>query len=156
MNSHSVGGTYILKDDASCDELGWSDSGGGFSFEYSRPSYQDKAVTSYISSTTLPSESYFNKNGRGYPDISALSTNYNILVTGEEFPISGTSASTPVAAGMIALINHERLSKGQPSLGFLNPLLYSLYDQNPSAFNDVTVGNNKVSGCSAGFSAAKG
>ena len=37
------------------------------------------------------------------------------------------------------LLNDARLSKGLPSLGFLNPLLYSV---GVSGFNDITVGNN--------------
>lgn len=35
-------------------------------------------------------------------------------------------ASTPVVGGMLSLINDQRLLKGLPALGFLNPRLYKL------------------------------
>lgn len=35
-------------------------------------------------------------------------------------------ASTPVVGGMMSLINGQRLLKGLPVLGFLNPRLYKL------------------------------
>lgn len=35
-------------------------------------------------------------------------------------------ASTPVVGGMLSLINGQRLLKGLPVLGFLNPRLYKL------------------------------
>ena len=76
----------------------------------------------------------------------------------------GTSASTPVAsdvavylmshtvlivstvslqfAGIIALINNQRLSVGLPVLGFLNPFLYWAQSKDSTAFNDVISGNN--------------
>ncbi len=40
---------------------------------------------------------------------------------------------------------------GKP-LGFLNPLLYSMFEQNPKNFNDITVGDNicTEAGCQAG------
>lgn len=37
----------------------------------------------------------------------------------------GTSASTPIVAGIIGLLNDIRLSQGKPALGFLNPWLYA-------------------------------
>ena len=38
----------------------------------------------------------------------------------------GTSASTPVFAGMLSLINSRRLAAGKSSVGFANPALYAL------------------------------
>lgn len=38
-------------------------------------------------------------------------------------------ASTPVVGGMLSLINDQRLLKGLPVLGFLNPRLYKLKGQ---------------------------
>eukprot|EP01037_Dinobryon_pediforme_P047394 gene47394-61516_t len=55
-------------------------------------------------------------------------------------PVSGTSASAPVFAGVVSLANSARKQAGKSSLGFLNPLLYSY----SSLFvHDVTVGDNK-------------
>jgi len=42
-------------------------------------------------------------------------------------------------AGIFALLNDYRFSKGLPALGFLNPLIYSTA---ASGFNDITIGSN--------------
>jgi hypothetical protein len=67
--------------------------------------------------------------------------------------MAGTSASTPVFAAMISLINNERLSNGLSPMGFLNPFLYASQTKQPDAFNDITEGNNA---CSTMASAAPG
>jgi len=44
---------------------------------------------------------------------------------------------------MVALINDYRVANGLSTLGFLNPLLYSLYDEDRDNFyNDITDGYN--------------
>ena len=63
----------------------------------------------------------------------------------------GTSCAAPIFASMIALINDKLISKGEQTLGFLNPWLYA----NPQAFNDITSGNNPGCGTS-GFPAKSG
>ena len=94
----------------------------------------------------------FNTSGRGFPDISAQSVNFFTWIADELFFVLGTSASTPTWASVIALLNDARLNAGKPSLGFINPLLYS---RGVSAFNDVTAGNNP--GCGTeGFQAVAG
>ncbi len=55
--------------------------------------------------------------------------------------IGGTSASAPVFAGMVALLNQYTGSAGQ---GNINPSLYKLAAVAPSAFHDVTAADNKV------------
>ena len=61
---------------------------------------------------------------RGFPDVSAQGA-YNAEIWGNEtFGAGGTSASTPLFAGVIALVNDALLAKGKPALGFLNPLIY--------------------------------
>ena len=40
--------------------------------------------------------------------------------------IGGTSASTPIVAGLVGLLNAMRLDAGLPTMGFLNPWLYRL------------------------------
>lgn len=60
---------------------------------------------------------------------------------GVKHRIGGTSASNPIFASVIALVNDNRLSKGKKTLGFLNPLLYA----NPDMFTDITEGRS--AGC---------
>uniref|UniRef100_A0AAQ5YQT4 Tripeptidyl-peptidase 1 n=1 Tax=Amphiprion ocellaris TaxID=80972 RepID=A0AAQ5YQT4_AMPOC len=115
-------------------------SGGGFSNVFGMPDYQASAVKGYLKTVeaTLPPPSYFNTSGRAYPDMAALSDNYWVVSNRVPIPwVSGTSASTPVVGGMLSLINGQRLLKGLPTLGFLNPRLYKLKGQ---ALFDVTEG----------------
>lgn len=145
----AVGGT-ILNPDLS--ESGWSDSGGGFSATFPRPSFQASAAGAYLNQPNLPSTSVFNTTGRGIPDVSALSTNYQIVISGAWGPLSGTSAATPTFAAMISLINGARKADGKPPLGFLSPALYA----SGAAFTDITQGNNKSPPCPTGFPATAG
>jgi len=120
-------------------------SGGGFSFYYPQPSYQAAAVTNYLKTApagTLPPSSMFNAQGRGYPDVAVMCYNYNVVIGGNTYQESGTSASTPVFAAIVTLINGQRLAASKAPLGFLNPALYALAASTPSAFNDITVGRN--------------
>jgi hypothetical protein len=55
--------------------------------------------------------------------------------------VGGTSAAAPTFAGIVALLNQYLGSLG---LGNINPTLYKLAASNPSAFHDVTTGNNIV------------
>ena len=59
--------------------------------------------------------------------------------------------ASPVAAGVFAQLNDLVLAKGDPPLGFLNPLIY----QNAQAFFDVTSGINDE-GTGIGFTAVAG
>ncbi len=126
-----------------------------------RPSYQDKCVLSYLnSSVELPPSSYYVSSGRGYPDIAAIGNNFLIEAI-DTTSIYGTSASAPTVAGIFSLLNAYRVKKGLHKLGFANPFLYQMWEEHPSAFNDVTEGNNKCteSGCGdncKGFVAQKG
>jgi subtilase family serine protease len=60
--------------------------------------------------------------------------------------VGGTSAGSPSFAGIVALLNQKVGGGGQ---GNVNPTLYALATSSPSAFHDVTTGNNIVP-CTAG------
>merc|ERR1712046_251090 len=131
-------------------------SGGGFSDSFPIPDWQKAAVAAYKASpdANLPPSKLWNNTGRGYPDVAALGGQANpyCVATGGSFEgVAGTSASSPVTAGVFALLNGLRASENKSPLGFLNPFIY----QNPHAFQDVT------SGCNGGgrkycFKAIKG
>jgi len=140
-------------------------TGGGFSFFFPRPSYQNAATTQYLQTApNLPPSNLFNAQGRGYPDVAMAGYNYVVAIGGQYYELSGTSASAPVFAGMITLINGARISTGKSPLGFLNPALYNLAASNPSIFNDITVGENNccayngtgITCCQYGFNATTG
>lgn len=139
-------------------------TGGGFSSHFAQPSYQADAVKAYLASgVKLPSSFSGSYTNRGYPDVALLGHNYLVIDGGNEYQVSGTSASSPVFAGMIANINARRLAAGKSALGFLNPALYQLASTS-GIFNDITVGeNNCCAGqpgqqvcCPEGFFAANG
>jgi subtilase family serine protease len=59
--------------------------------------------------------------------------------------IGGTSASAPIFAGMVAVLNQYLAGASSPGLGNVNPMLYSLAQtQSNGAFHRVTTGDNTV------------
>jgi subtilase family serine protease len=58
--------------------------------------------------------------------------------------IGGTSAAAPLLAASIAIANQAANRRGQPRLGFMNPLLYRIGNQANRVFRDVTQGSNDV------------
>ncbi|KAG6977701.1 hypothetical protein JG688_00000060 [Phytophthora aleatoria] len=136
-------------------------SGGGFSNIYAIPEYQRTAVERYLATRNIPTTpGFFNASGRAYPDVAALGAGFLVYMNGRLTSVSGTSASTPVFGAMVTLWNDMRLNAGKSPLGFINPLLYYLAETNPSAFNDVVIGNNGAprgnTPCDDSFSAAAG
>ena len=148
----AVGATYHVS-----PENAVSFSGGGFSNIFSRPAYQDAAVTTYLKDHADPAFSqYYNATGRAYPDVSAQGVNFHTILSGVDSLLSGTSASSPTFAGVVALLNSDRISNGLPPFGFLNPWLYS---KAANAMTDIVTG--KQGGCQSqipgsGFPAVTG
>jgi len=135
-------------------------TGGGFSNYFPRPYYQYDFVEEYLSNTgILPPSSYFNASGRAYPDVSAIGHNLLVVLNGVLQPIDGTSASAPIFAGLISLLNDVRLNQGQQPFGFINPWLYQVAADWPAAFTDIVIGNNRCAEqgcCEYGFNATVG
>lgn len=67
---------------------------------------------------------------------------YHIIIGGATQFSGGTSAASPLIAGMIGLLNDARLRAGQPLMGFLNPWLYGAAR---GVLTDVTDGASR--GC---------
>lgn len=138
-------------------------TGGGFSNIHAIPEYQATAVAHYFSSYLPPYPYYsgneplgangglYNRSGRGYPDVSANGDNIVVYRQGARHLSGGTSASTPIFASIVNLINEERLAVGKSPVGFINPVLY----ENPQVLNDITDGSNPGCGTN-GFSAVPG
>ncbi|KAI9734154.1 MAG: hypothetical protein M1818_006641 [Claussenomyces sp. TS43310] len=133
----SVGGTrYIEPEQATVF------SSGGFSNYWPRPLYQALAVPEYLEKLGDHNKGYFNPNGRGFPDVAAQSYGYRVINQGSNGGYQGTSCAAPTFNGVVALLNSARISVGLPTLGFLNPFIYSIGHQ---ALNDVTAGGS--TGC---------
>ncbi len=144
----AVGGTSLAVDasntrvfetgwgtsDYACDQTslavtpaGWLyGSGGGVSTLFAEPWYQKDADLSL--------------SGRGVPDVAALGDPQTGLLMGQtqtfpngayydEYRIGGTSLSSPIYAGLMALAQ----DKANTEFGFANPLFYA----NAGAFTDI-------------------
>ncbi|KAF9576660.1 hypothetical protein EC968_007008 [Mortierella alpina] len=144
----SVGGTT-----GTSPEVAASSSGGGFSQHFERPDWQNPAVTTFLENLGGQYDGRFTRSGRAIPDVSALSTNFQVVVEGRTGTSGGSACSATVFGAIISLINDRRIRAGKKPLGWLNLGLYS--SEGSAAFNDITSGTNP--GCDTdGFSAAKG
>lgn len=143
------------------DRGGIITSGGGFSSVYSSPSWQTNATQGYLAKihgTNRNPKNGYNTGGRGYPDVSALALNYVIALAHNLTAVSGTSASSPVVAGMISLVNSARVAAGKSTLGWVNPAIYRyahLFTR------DITSGDNRCVAdaticCEHGYYATEG
>jgi len=113
---------------------GWA-TGGGVSEFFGLPAYQ-KGIG--VPKSINPG----GKVGRGVPDVCGdadSETGYIIRVDGSNQVIGGTSAVSPLWAGLIALLNSGRTQL----IGFITPKLYAL-KASASAFRDITEGDNGV------------
>eukprot|EP01090_Pellita_catalonica_P004224 TRINITY_DN14062_c0_g1_i1.p1 TRINITY_DN14062_c0_g1~~TRINITY_DN14062_c0_g1_i1.p1 ORF type:complete len:593 (-),score=124.65 TRINITY_DN14062_c0_g1_i1:31-1809(-) len=118
-------------------------TGGGFAYYSPRPKWQETQVEAYLKTAKLPPTKFFHEKNRGFPDIAGLGHNYLIRLGGSWQIVDGTSCSTPVWAGMVALINDARLNAGKAAVGFIAPMLYDIFAKDPSVFNSLPTGNNK-------------
>jgi tripeptidyl-peptidase-1 len=133
----SVGATHVEGN----EEIGADFSAGGFSDYFPRPDYQKnhRGIDNYLKSQSAVSlRSWYNPNGRAYPDVSAVGTDIWMLSNRKLTNFCGASASAPVFASAIALLNAKRLEDNKAPLGFLNPWLYKEGD---AMLRDITRGN---------------
>lgn len=112
-------------------------SSGGFSDVFTQPSYQTTAVNAYKAALGSEFNGLFNPTGRGFPDVSAIGLDLEIVLSTDGVLVFGTSCSSPIFASVVALINDGLLSNGKSTMGFLNPFLYS---SGISGLNDITSG----------------
>ncbi|GKT53330.1 tripeptidyl peptidase A [Colletotrichum tofieldiae] len=122
----AVGGTQAFG-----PEITWVASGSGFSNYFKQAWYQEGAVNQYLQTGISPeTKAYYqpfaNFSGRGFPDISAHSASppFPIVNANKLVGTGGTSASSPLVAGLVGLLNDARIRVGQPTMGFMNPWLY--------------------------------
>ncbi len=102
-------------------------SGGGISQNYQIPSWQQGINMNNPGGST---------SMRNVPDVAMVAS--DVLVTynnGSGGPLEGTSISAPLWAGFTALVNQQAATYGWPSVGFINPAIYSI--GNASAFHDI-------------------
>ncbi|KAF9049212.1 family S53 protease [Hymenopellis radicata] len=115
------------------------------------PDYQKSAISTYFTTLGPTYSGLYNASGRGFPDVAAQGEKIVIGYRGEFALVEGTSASCPIFASVISLINDRLIAAGKPVLGFLNPFIYA----NRQAFFDITAGSNPGCGTN-GFPATAG
>ena len=145
-NVTAVGGTNLTLtvDNTRANETVYNNSqvgypvgfggGGGISSVNSLPAYQAN-----LTYKTYPGNTVSALTTRGVPDISAAMNAYGFWLNGTVQGASGTSASAPIMAGMVARfisLNGGRRPPGG-STG-LNKIFY----QNTGSFFDIITGNN--------------
>jgi kumamolisin len=146
----AVGGTRLSLDsnNTRVSETVWNDSmfgvsaagGGALTRKQPRPHYQDGAN---------------GQDHRAVPDVSALADiepGWPVVIDSALQTVGGTSGSTPFVAAATALISASERSAGRPRIGLANGWFYAAASR-PSAFFDVTQGDNDLAGvgcCQAG------
>ncbi len=149
----AVGGTNLVLGSANqiLRQVVWNDApydlsagGGGTSQLFRRPGYQN---------------GFAGQQGRDVPDVSMLADvlpGYNIYCSikacedgfggGPWVAVGGTSASSPLFAGGLVLVDQLLREHGKQNLGLANPLLYRIQrrDARANVFSDVRIGNNDL------------
>ncbi|MGO9527881.1 MAG: protease pro-enzyme activation domain-containing protein [Verrucomicrobiia bacterium] len=116
---------------------GYVGSGGGVSTNYSIPTWQQSVNLPAVGGST---------SMRNIPDVALVAYNmwivyFNGLSSGGWW---GTSFAAPLWAGYTALVNQQGAANSQPSVGFLNPAIYTIGTgpNYAACFHDITSGNN--------------
>ena len=144
-NVVAVGGTtlQLTSSGAYASETTWSGSGGGYSQFESEPGYQKSLQGTGV--RTTPDVSLNADPNTGY----AVYTTTPSTGKGSWQEVGGTSASTQVWAGIIAIVDQGRVLAGGTTLNGASQTLPALYSLSSSAFHDVISGGNGYSATSS-------
>jgi len=133
----ACGGTTLIADgDTIRSETVWNDAalgrgatGGGVSVDFALPDWQHTAAVPAAPDGIV---------GRGLPDVAGNAdplTGYQVRVDGTDRVLGGTSAVAPLWAALITRLNQLLATHlGDPHQAF--------YQIGPTAFRDITVGDN--------------
>lgn len=142
-NVLAVGGTTLTIGSSGnyISESAWSRSGGGISIIEAQPAYQRGIVTQTTTRRAIPDVAFDADPNSGV----AIYDSFSFGTATPWAKIGGTSLSAPAWAAVIAIANQARAQNGLGSLDGRSqtlPMLYQLSQTNPSAFHDITTGNN--------------
>jgi kumamolisin len=159
----SVGGTTIPVKGGTGPDIGWKEgdglrndgggsTGGGVSAVFPRPTWQSSIKIQSVNPGAIV--------GRCVPDLAANAdwdaSPYLLVVDGQAQANGGTSAATPLCAGLITRINVQRVAGGKTRIGYLAPVLYQALGAGTigsAGCTDIVTGDNttdKNGGYSAG------
>jgi subtilase family serine protease len=144
LTTNGAGGTWL-------SETTWSGSGGGVSTTWPIPTWQ--------TGMNLSARGGSNTR-RNIPDVALTGAVqiYLICNNGQAISVGGTSAATPLWAGFLALANQQAVAAKKGTLGFLNPVLYTIGNSGTyaTAFHDITTGSNGAFKALAGYDLTTG
>lgn len=161
----SVGGTTILAPNEPPSEKVWNDGaefgggGGGISEVWPMPAWQSGLDVPGVKNPYTSGAPCAAPTGvacREVPDVSASADELHgdtVYLGGRWGVEGGTSAAAPKWAAVAALSNETCESEHGSQIGFANPALYQIASDPATyaeAFNDVTDGNNDVTGTNDG------
>jgi len=129
---------------------------GGFSEDVPIPRWQEPVLRRwYARGANQPAVVPY---GRGFPDVALMASGPSVqrgdvlsalgyqAVVGRQWIdyAGGTSVAAPIWAAIVARANQARAEAGKGTLGFMNPLLYSIRKATPDPFRDVVLGQTDV------------
>ncbi len=150
MNTVSAGGAWqseVVWNDLS---QGYGATGGGVSDVWSIPTWQ------IVNGQSIAVANGGSATMRNVPDVAAdadplTPASVYCTVYGGWIGVGGTSLAAPLWAGWASIINADRVAKGLPRIGFVNPVLYKGgVKEAKIGFHDITSGNNGSPGFTAG------
>jgi hypothetical protein len=149
----TTGGGAVYSSETVWNRGGNVGTGGGISTTNTIPTWQQSVnMSANQGSTTM----------RNIPDVAMVADNVVVIYDSNGTPtqgfVGGTSISSPLWAGFMALVNQQATLRGRPPVGFLNPAIYALGQSTNylNALHDITTGNNFDSSSPTKFSAVPG
>ncbi|HEY3328590.1 MAG TPA: S53 family peptidase [Capsulimonadaceae bacterium] len=136
----SPGGAYKSETTWNSGTSAGGAGGGGISSYWPIPSWQSPVVTSNAEAS---------KTKRNVPDVclnaDTLSP-YGIFVNGTWVGFGGTSATTPLWAAFTSIVNQKRALTSSPTVGYLNPSIYSIAmtQRYATDFHDIADNSNNL------------
>jgi kumamolisin len=138
LNSNNTRATEVYEDGGVTDpNFGstWG-SGGGFSTIFYAPAWQSGLQYQTYNNSTGVTGPAVNVVMRGVPDVAAPMNGYVMYFNGSPVFVGGTSAASPVMAGILARL------KALTGISMSSPAWNTLFYANPGAFYDIITGNN--------------
>ena len=152
---NAIGSSGVWNDTAYPAPYNTAAGGGGGSSAWTKRPWWQPSTPSQSTYRMVPDVAAFADAAPGYTVVCSSGVQGCPSSSGQTLTyVGGTSASTPLVAGMIALWDQYAKQLKWPKPGFVPPLLYSIAKQAPTSFLDITTGTNSVfsnvSCCTAG------
>lgn len=124
-------------------------SGGGISGLFDRPDFQRDLPDLGTDSVWLGPDAGHDFAGRALPDVALDAGPYSVVLGGERLDVSGTSASAPIMAALLARI----AERNGTAPGWIVDRVYAGAGR---GFTDIVEGDDRLDGAARVFSAGAG